>query len=279
MALSVKFYGTRGLIMSVSRDRYIYGGHTPCIAVLSDDDLLILDSGFGIANLSAELMQKQDISQGNHHYHLLLSHFHWDHIQGLQYFSPIYFKGNKIHIYSPFDEGEVREVLNLLLDDSYSPFSGLDSLPCDWHFEKLEKTARIGPFSVSHHPTVHIGECFAYRITTDEGRIVYSADHDAAPSSVNESFVEWSQGCDLLIHEAMYTPGEYQQSSKLGHSSFVSAMQNAQRIEAPLTLLTHHQPLRSDSEFSEHERYLERLYNTKDRKLAFAREGVVYKAK
>ena len=276
MALKVRFYGTRGQIMSVSRDRFIYGGHTSCVTLSQEEELIILDAGFGIANLAGDLMKTQPLTKGGQSYHLFLTHFHWDHIQGLQYFTPIYFPGNHIHVYSPFDVDVMQEVLNVLLDDSYTPFSGLDSLPCEWHFEKLNAAKQVGSFTVSHHPTSHLGECYAYRLTTDEGRVSFITDHNAEPSANNESLVKWAASCDLLIHEAMFTPGEFNHFPDFGHSSFTSAMENAQRIGAPLTLLTHHAPLRSDSELADHERYLERLFNNKEQRLAFAREEIDY---
>ncbi len=279
MAMTVTFYGTRGGIMSVSRDRLIYGGHTTCLSIASQKELLIIDAGFGIANLGAKLMQEYDITKGGYSFHLLLTHFHWDHIQGLQYFTPIYFPNNHIYLHSPFPEKEVREVFDLLLDDSYSPFNGLNSLPCTWHLEQLKEETEIGIFTISHHPTVHLGESYAYRIKNGGKTLVFSGDHDAAESKRNDDFVNWATGCDLLIHEAMYTPAEYQRSPGFGHSSFITAMANAKRINAPLTLLTHHEPLRSDSELGEHERYMERLYNKKDRRLAFAREDIEYQIK
>lgn len=279
MALSVKFYGTRGQIMSVSRDRLIYGGHTSCMTVKNDDDMLIVDAGFGISKLASTLMRESDVVNGNNDYHLVLTHFHWDHIQGLQYFTPLYFKGNNIHVYSPFERTEVCQVLNLLLDGSYTPFNGLDSLPCKWHFHKLSENDKIGSFEISHHPTVHVGPCYAYRINHDNGSVVFTSDHDAVTSSINDSLVEWAKGCDILVHEAMFTPSEYSRHIDLGHSSFLSAMENARRIDAKLVLLTHHAPLRGDAELAEHERYLEKLYNTETRKLSFAREGVRYFAR
>lgn len=276
MAMTLMFYGTRGAIMSASRERLIYGGHTSCLVISEGDDSLIIDAGFGIANLSNELSKLLSLAKGGHTFHILLTHFHWDHIQGLQYFSPIYFKGNRINVYTPFEVEVVKEVMNLLLDGSYTPFNGLVSLPCEWLFHKLEGITRVGDLSVSFHPTVHSGECYAYRVSGEAGRITYVTDHDGAPSATNESLLKWAQGSDILIHEATFTPAEYQRTPDLGHSSFISALQNAQAVGAPLTLLTHNHALRSDSELSEHERYLEHLYNTRERKIAFARENISY---
>ena len=277
MAMTLLFYGTRGAIMAASRERLIYGGHTSCVTLSEGNDTLIIDAGFGIANLSAELGAKLPLAKGGHTFHILLTHFHWDHIQGLQYFSPIYFKGNRVNVYTPFPVEVVQDVMNLLLDGSYTPFDGLLSLPCEWRFHQLEGITRIGELSVAFHPTAHVGECYAYRVSGEAGRVSYVTDHDGAPSAVNESLIKWAQGSDILIHEATFTPGEYQRNPDLGHSSFISALQNAQLVGAPLTLLTHNHALRSDSELSEHERYLEHLYNTRERRIAFARETIPYR--
>lgn len=276
MALKAIFYGTRGSLMSVSQERLIYGGHTSCLTFSLGDDLLILDAGFGIANLATDLMKTRNVVGAENDFHILLTHFHWDHIQGLQYFIPIYFKRNRIHLHSPFPDDVVREVMNLLLDGSYTPFNGLDSLGCTWIFHQMGPTHTIGPFTVTHHPTVHVGETYAYRLDTNEGSAAVILDHDASPGPQNDGLVAWARGCNWLAHDAMFTPSEHSRFPKQGHSSFITAYENSEKIGAGVTLLTHHSPLREDTELSEHERYLEGLYNTPARRMAFAREGISY---
>lgn len=276
MPMNLLFYGTRGAIMAASRDRFIYGGHTPCCAIRHGDDLLIVDAGFGIANLGEELCEALPIAKGGFTFHLLLTHFHWDHIQGLPFFKPIYFKGNRICVYTPFEVPVLREVLNLLLDGTYTPFNGIDSLPCEWDFTTLTAPRDIAGFSVSFHPTVHVGPCYAYRIEREKESVLYLGDHDAADSISNERLVAWARGAGVLIHEATYTAEEYRHGLGMGHSSLDAAVENARRIDAPLTLLMHNHALRRDTELAEHERRLEQAYNTPTRRIAFAREGVVY---
>ncbi len=263
--------------MAVSRERLIYGGHTSCMAIHYDNELVIVDAGFGIANLAAELARTSPVSKGGLTYHIFLTHFHWDHIQGLSYFIPIYFKGNNIVIHSPFETKVVEEILNLLFDGSYSPFNGLDSLPCNWEFEQMKGQTELGSCKVSHHETVHIGETYSFRFDTPAGSIVTATDHDSAQSKTNDSFCEWAKGADLLVHSAMYTPNEYEQLGGFGHSSFIDALRNAENVGAAQTLLTHHSPLRKDSDLADFERNLQQMYDTPKRKLSFAREGVIYR--
>ncbi len=276
MALSLKFYGTRGSIMSVSPERHLYGGHTPCAVVQDGEDMVIIDAGFGIANLGSELMATQDLIREDHEFHLFLTHFHWDHIQGLQYFTPVYFKGNRINVYSPFKVEVAREVLNLLLDGSYTPFNGLSSLPCEWVFHRLTKDVAVGNFTVSHRPTAHVDECYAYTVESTDRRMTFIADHDAQKSKVNDDLTAWAKGSGLLVHEAMYTEEEYKQFQNFGHSSFNMALENAKKIGAARTLFYHHFTLRQDAELAEHENRLQQAYNTKDRSLCFARENILY---
>jgi|GEM_PF-1956538 len=279
MALTTCFWGTRGNVMSVARERLIYGGHTTCLAVHHGEEMLIIDAGFGLANLAASHNSENPASKGGHKFNLILSHFHWDHIQGLSYFIPIYFPGNEIVIHSPFEREVVTEILNLLFDGSYSPFNGLDSLPCTWTFRKLEHDAEIGSFRVDFHETAHVGETYAFKLATDTGSIVVATDHDASRTQVNDSLVDWAQGCDMLVHSAMYTPREHLQLGGFGHSSFIEAVRNAERIGAAHTLLTHHAPLRNDGELAEMEHNLQHMYNTDTHRLSFAREGAIYRVR
>ncbi len=269
MALDVIFYGTRGSISATSDDTLKYGSHTTCVVINSGEKSLILDAGFGIGFYSDHLKNKMG------DFHLLISHFHWDHIQGLNYFGPIHHPKSTNHFYTPKPNERLKEVLDIYFDGSYGPFNGWKELNSKLEFHKLEGDLLINGFQVSFRLLNHTDPCYAYKISNGDHTIVYATDHECVDNENNREFVKWAKGCDILIHDAMYTENEYESRTGWGHSTFAMACRNAVAIGAKKILLTHHEPLRTDKEIDLIEAGLEKEFPSLN--LAFAQQEVVYK--
>ncbi|NUM81428.1 MBL fold metallo-hydrolase [bacterium] len=269
MALEVIFYGTRGSISAPHPDILKYGAHTPCVVIVSGDRSLIIDAGFGIGFYSDHLANKMG------EFHILISHFHWDHIQGLNYFGPVHHPKSTNHFYSPFKTEQMQDVMDIYFDGSYGPFNGWEALNSQFAFHRLSHQAVINGFNVSFKALNHTDPCYAYKISDGKHTVVYASDHEAIDNQINRDFIEWAEGCDMLIHDAMYYDNEYETRTGWGHSTFDMACNNARKIKTRTTLLTHHEPLRSDVELDAIERELRQKYPALN--VLCAQQEIVYK--
>jgi len=282
-SLRVKFWGTRGLISSPRPETAIFGGNTPCVQILYKDHLILVDSGFGSTNLGDDLMARLAARQEPLHVHIFYTHFHWDHIQGLPFFKPIYFPSTTMSLYSPQPTARMLDNLNILFDGSYSPFESLLSMQAKVHLCQLSGPfeldgLRIDYRAVDHVASDHPGEeTYAYKFAAENlGTVCLITDHEVRNNKKNRALVEWAKGCDLLIHDGQYFAADYLAHVGWGHSSAQAALDNALKIGPALTLLTHHDPARNDRELQAQHRAL--MQGKKYRRLTFefAREEVLY---
>jgi phosphoribosyl 1,2-cyclic phosphodiesterase len=283
--LRLKFWGTRGLISSPRAETAIFGGNTSCIQILYKGHLLIVDTGFGVTNLGEDLMKIIIQHGAKLNIHIFYTHFHWDHIQGLPFFHPIYFKTSTLNLYSPVPSAKTTENLDLLFDGSYSPFSGISSMPSTIHIVELKDTLTIDDMQISFTPIDHGQDAsnpsqvltYAYKFRVPSGEtLVIATDHEARTSPINDQFIAFAKDCDLLVHDAQYDDDEYQTRMGWGHSTVQQALSNAIQIKPNKVLLTHHDPSRSDSEIQEIFRHMRSQELFKSLNFEFAREGTVY---
>lgn len=268
MPLEVVFYGTRGSISAPHEDILKYGAHTPCVVLHSDGRSVIIDAGFGIGFYSDAMANKMG------EFHVLISHFHWDHIQGLNYFGPVHHPKSINHFHSPFGQEQLQEVMDIYFDGSYGPFNGWEALNSKFEFHRISNESVLNGFQVSCRLLNHTDPCYAYKISDGQTTVVYASDHEAIDNSVNRDFVNWARDCDILIHDAMYLDDEYRTRTGWGHSSYIMACRNAREIRPKQVILTHHEPLRSDSEIDRIQEELRAAYP--DLKLICAQQEVVY---
>lgn len=254
--MKIKFWGTRGLISSPKKETAKYGGNTTCMQIIHKNQIIIVDTGFGACNLGEELMPK--ILKGdNLQIHIFYTHFHWDHIQGLSFFHPIYFETSTINIYSPLPVNVAHSNLDLLFDGSYSPFAGIDNMASAISFHQLNTPVLVGGMTVDSIPLDHgqhndegtESHCFALRFTDSDGaKIVIATDHEARPSKLNRDLIEFSKNADILVHDSQYTQEEYKTRIGWGHSTVNQAVENGKRAGVGKVLLTHHHPMRTDAQ-------------------------------
>ena len=261
--MKVKFWGVRGSIASPGPKTVRYGGNTTCIEIRTDNnELIILDAGTGIFPLSQTLLAELPVTAN-----VLITHSHWDHIQGLPFFIPNFIPGNTLRLHGGFDpvSGKgIEQVMSVQLQYSYFPVREAEMKA---HIEYVTLapnqslqigSARVTP-SLLNHPVIDFG----YRIECNGKSVFFTGDHEP-PYNIyepgDESYDEYQvfvdekiasindalQGIDVLIADCSYTDAEYPSKKGWGHGTFTSSIATARSVGAKILYCTHHEPTRSD---------------------------------
>lgn len=252
--MKVTLWGTRGSLASPGSDSVGYGGNTSCVAVEGHDGtMLVMDAGTGIRCLG------QDLPPDLKHFHILLTHLHMDHVQGLPFFLPLRQPGAQVHIWGPASTTlSLKARLMRYLSPPLFPVN-VRELQCDLHFHELpSEQIEIGEFGVTAQLVIHPNPTIGYRIADSHGSVTYLPDHEPALGARNFPLSrEWTsgytlaEGADLLIHDAQYTPEEYQDRLGFGHSSIQQAFQFAKLTDVKQLVPFHHDPAHSDDQLDQ----------------------------
>ncbi|MDB4888124.1 MAG: beta-lactamase domain protein [Gemmatimonadetes bacterium] len=258
MSLTLRFWGTRGSIPSPGAATVRYGGNTPCVEVRTAQGwLIILDAGTGIRELGRSLIQRAQggMVEGD----IFLTHAHWDHIQGIPFFAPLFGKGNHFTIWSSRSlETSIDRVVRDQMSPTVFPVA-FEELDARIDFRSLGNEGTTGRgYAVSAMPVRHPGGALAYRFTNGnvDGRaLVYVSDNELNPQARyddgprwRERFVAFAHRAAVLVHDTMYTPAEYHSHVGWGHSTNVDAVELALEAEVDRLVLFHHRPERTDDE-------------------------------
>lgn len=262
----LKLWGVRGSIPVPGPGTVRYGGNTACVEVRADGELLVLDAGSGIRELGLAL--EEEFGSRPINLSLLITHVHWDHIQGFPFFVPSYNDKNQIRIfgYNGADTG-LREILKGQMATPFFPVALYD-LPGKIQFENLEAMDfKIGKVRVRAKLMNHPGVCVGYRIITSSGSIAYLPDHEPyeafklhsvkshllSPEQTKKrahedraELVKFLQGSDILILDTQYTDEEYQAHVGWGHGSLSTAISLALDAGIRKLILFHHDPTHDD---------------------------------
>ena len=261
--MRVTFWGTRGSIAVPGAQTTRYGGNTACVEVRSADGaLVVIDCGTGAFALGRKL-----VAEGGSRLrgHILISHTHWDHIQGIPFFAPLFVAGNQWDIYGPKGlDRSLRETLAGQMEYTYFPVTPDQFAAVIRYHDLVEGALEIDGIAVStqylNHPALTLG----YRLQVDGVTIVYCCDHEPysralaeAPSALGAEIAgelsgqdlrhaAFFQGCDLLIHDAQFTAAEYPDRIGWGHSPAEYVVRMARDAGVKRLALTHHDPQRDD---------------------------------
>jgi phosphoribosyl 1,2-cyclic phosphodiesterase len=278
--MKVCFWGVRGSFPVPGPSTNRYGGNTSCVQLSPDNGtVLILDAGTGIRRLGKELMTQPAFRGGQGVAHLLISHTHWDHIQGLPFFAPLYVKGNQINIYARQRDVDLADIFCSQTQDPYFPV-GLDEVAAQVTYTDLVDGARFNAGGVQvrctrlNHPFIAIG----FRVDADGASVAYISDTapfssvvleheyiatrpniEAPPSqpeavkleAMKRGVLDLCRGCELVVYDTMFRPDEYRIRPHWGHSCPEHAIEIVQQAGASCLALFHHAPERSDEQVDE----------------------------
>jgi phosphoribosyl 1,2-cyclic phosphodiesterase len=256
--LSVSFRGVRGSTPSPGPSTARYGGNTSCVEVRSGDQILILDAGTGIRALGNDLLA--EFGERPIETTLLISHTHWDHIQGLPFFAPAYFAKNRIRVTAAKGgAATVRRSLKNQMDPMNFPV-GLEQMVGLTEVEELASDNEVlGVFRVGVTHLNHPGGCAGFRIETDRGAFAYLPDHEPfdhadvsldgkSPQARTEALVEFVRGVELLILDTQYTEAEFPSRRGWGHGRLSDSVATAVKAGVGRLALFHHDPSHDDDQ-------------------------------
>lgn len=248
----LEFWGVRGTVPTPFPDRLRHGGNTICLAArLADDEYLLLDCGTGARLLGKEIETRRAGLPTR--IHLLFSHYHFDHIEGLPLFPPLYDPKMTIRIHGVAPAGRtVRSTLEAFVAPPYFPVP-LAGVPATVEYvELLGEPFSIGDLRVSTLPLNHPDGCIAYRLERGGRRVVFATDHEHGDAEVDAALAAFSVGADHLIYDATYVPSEYESLRKgWGHSTWYAAIALARAARIRNLVLFHHHPEHTDDELEE----------------------------
>lgn len=255
--VEVKFWGVRGSLPTPGPKSVKYGGNTSCVTVRSGGEIFIFDAGTGIREFGGAFLKESKKMP----LYLCISHFHWDHIQGLPFFMPAYQAGQEIHIYGCEEaDTPLSRIISNQMNNIHFPVP-LKHLGASLEFHPIQEGRyAVGKTNISAIYLNHPGSTLGYKIESEGKSIIYISDNELAyaPKSSyvpDMKILEFCKGADLLIHDGQYTEEEYFRKKGWGHSSFNAALQLAIASKVKSCVIFHHEPEHSDDDLDKIEEW------------------------
>jgi phosphoribosyl 1,2-cyclic phosphodiesterase len=296
----LKFWGVRGSIPTPGKTTIRYGGNTPCIELqFANGPHFILDAGTGIRELGKKMMDENS----DQHSYIFISHFHWDHIQGLPFFRPAFDEKNKLIILGADDVAiELPDIISFQMDPKYFPISSED-MKANLEFRSIqEEQFTIEGVDIKTIYLNHPGYALGFRFSYMNKNIVYISDNepfhtngikshhdfnqldnlkldevfDKFIENKEEKLISFCSKADVLIHDSQFLPKEYKEKKMWGHSPFNYAVELALKSDSKLLVLFHHDPDHDDETIDRILKLSQKLINASDSdiKCLAAQEGL-----
>ncbi|HEY2372850.1 MAG TPA: MBL fold metallo-hydrolase [Gaiellaceae bacterium] len=276
--MRLTIWGCRGSVPTPGPSTVTYGGNTSCVEVALDDEAaLILDAGTGIRALGAELAKR-----GTRRIHLFLTHLHFDHLEGLRFFAPLWDENVTLEIHGP--RSPVLSLRDRILRAFSPPLFPLDfrDVPAMVFFHDLpgEPWCANG-LTLSSELVLHPGPTVGLRLATSTSTVAYLPDHEPALAGIEGRASEWisagalAHDADVVLHDSQYFEDEYETRIGWGHSSVAHAVAFSEAVGAKRLVLFHHEPNHSDRDLERLEDRARELTRSLDGAPVLAREGML----
>ncbi|MGB3479780.1 MAG: MBL fold metallo-hydrolase [bacterium] len=234
----IKLYGTRGSIAVANKETKKYGGNTTCLYVESNSgDVIVVDAGTGIRLLGVHLIQEKK-SRIN----ILFTHYHWDHIQGFPFFTPIFLPSSVIDIYGSSKMTDPKKALSYQMTRPYFP-AILSELPSKITFKTLKNKLTIGDIEIQTIINNHPDQALGLKFTEGKNSFAFLTDNELFDKNGNtpyKKFVDFIKGVNFFIHDAQYKDDIYKKRLGWGHSTYSQVMKLAEDAGVRNVMFTHH---------------------------------------
>ncbi|OEF96858.1 MBL fold metallo-hydrolase [Desulfuribacillus alkaliarsenatis] len=286
-SVNIRFWGVRGSKPTPGRQTMGFGGNTSCVQVQIGERILLFDGGTGLAEFGNHMLKKQQLNASNGvlpkiEADIFFSHLHWDHIQGLPFFVPMYVPGNIFHLYGENKENlNFQEVIEMQMKPPHFPIT-MKMMKASYHFHEVSsgETIDIGDgIKITSFAVKHPNDCLAYRVNYEGVNIVYCTDTEPMEGAQEEQFLSFVNGADVLIYDTHYTNQEYLGTNDdppkkgWGHSTWQEGVRICRNAGIYQFVMFHHKENRSDQEMQQLESQVQEIFP----RTAAAREGMVIK--
>ncbi len=245
MTLAVKFWGVRGSIACPSPDHVVYGGNTSCLEIFAGDERIIMDAGTGIRNLGQDFI-KDGVRKGT----LLLTHSHWDHINGFPFFGPAFMSNSRFTIAAGhlYNAGGIENVLASQMANPTFPVP-LEALQAALTFEDFkagESWGLDGGVKIVTAPLNHPNGATGYRVEYQGKAICYVTDTEHVIGKPDPTVLKLIEGADIVVYDCTYTDAEFKAKIGWGHSTWQEGMRLCKMAGARQLAIFHHDPDHND---------------------------------
>jgi phosphoribosyl 1,2-cyclic phosphodiesterase len=247
----LSFWGVRGSTPTVDPATWRYGGNTPCLELVAPDGTqFILDCGTGLRMLGNRGTPAN--AGAFPETHIFVTHYHWDHIQGIPFFSPFYAENNKFHFYSFrskfLGRDSLKQVFEAQMAVPYFPVD-MSAMNAKRKFKEVADgdSFMVGENKITARALNHPQGCLGFRIETPAGTVVYATDNEPGDAKLDASLKELAAGADIFINDAQFTPEQLATTRRgWGHSSWHDGVRTARAADAKTLVLFHHDPDSAD---------------------------------